>query len=117
MVLISHRETNRLFGPSNRPEFNTNVRHRAVLRKALELFPVQELEAIFERPTKLRVAMGSAFTFSQLGKIKTNYVRPPQIFLPPKLYPDTLPDAQLSPCIPRNPLSRFRSPTSSKGVP
>ncbi|KAJ7811710.1 hypothetical protein B0H13DRAFT_1926551 [Mycena leptocephala] len=75
MVLIPSRETRRLFSPSNQPEFNTNVRHRAILRKALELFPAEELEDIFQQPIKLRVAMGSAFTFSQLGKIKTNFVR------------------------------------------
>ncbi|KAJ7889995.1 hypothetical protein B0H13DRAFT_1887759 [Mycena leptocephala] len=75
MVLIPSRETRCLFGPSNQPEFNTNVRHRAILRKALELFPAEELEDIFQQPIKLRVAMGSAFTFSQLGKIKTNFVR------------------------------------------
>jgi hypothetical protein len=76
MILTSSRETRRLFGPSNQPEFNTNVRHRAILRKALELFPAEELEEIFQQPIKLRVAMGSAFTFSQLGKIKTNFVCP-----------------------------------------
>ncbi|KAJ7798830.1 hypothetical protein B0H13DRAFT_2391420 [Mycena leptocephala] len=75
MILISSGETRRLFGPSNQPEFNTNVRHRAILCKALELFPAEELEEIFQQPIKLRVAMGSAFTFSQLGKIKTNFVR------------------------------------------
>ncbi|KAJ7807400.1 hypothetical protein B0H13DRAFT_1929040 [Mycena leptocephala] len=75
MLLISSRETRRLFGPSNQPDFNTNVRHRAILRKALELFSAEELEEIFQQPIKLRVAMGSAFTSSQLGKIKTNFVR------------------------------------------
>ncbi|KAJ7926089.1 hypothetical protein B0H13DRAFT_1862600 [Mycena leptocephala] len=77
MALISHQETHRLFGLSNCPEFNTNVCHRALLRKALELFSAQELEEIFGRPIKLRMAMGSAFTFSQLGKIKTNHARQP----------------------------------------
>ncbi|KAJ7622881.1 hypothetical protein B0H17DRAFT_1151546 [Mycena rosella] len=71
--MTSFQETYRLFGPLNRPDFKTNVRHRAVLRKALELFPAEELQAIFGRPIRLRVAMGSASTFSQLGKIKTNY--------------------------------------------
>ncbi|KAJ7831037.1 hypothetical protein B0H13DRAFT_2371665 [Mycena leptocephala] len=47
----------------------------AILRKALELFSAEELEDIFQQPIKLRVAMGSAFTSSQLGKIKTNFVR------------------------------------------
>ncbi|KAJ7924686.1 hypothetical protein B0H13DRAFT_2315203 [Mycena leptocephala] len=75
MLLISSRETRWLFSPSNQPEFNTNVRHRAILRKALELFSAEELEEIFQQPIKLRVAMGSAFTSSQLGKIKTNFVR------------------------------------------
>jgi hypothetical protein len=72
--MTSVQEVNRLFGPSNRPHYNTNVRHRAILRKLIELFSVQDLEAIFERPIKLRVAMGSSFTASQLGKIITNHV-------------------------------------------
>ncbi|KAJ7884875.1 hypothetical protein B0H13DRAFT_1889820 [Mycena leptocephala] len=75
MLLITSRETRRLFGPSNQPEFNTNVRHCAILRKALELFSAEEFEQIFQQPIKLHVAMGSAFTSSQLGKIKTNFVR------------------------------------------
>lgn len=74
MLRISAEETRRLFGPSNRPDFQTNVRHRAILRKALELFPPQELETIFGTPTKLRVAMGAVFTFGQLGMIKAHYV-------------------------------------------
>ncbi|KAJ7720674.1 hypothetical protein DFH07DRAFT_784333 [Mycena maculata] len=72
---ISAQETRRLFGASNRPDFETNVRHRAILRKALELFPTQELATIFDTPTKLRVAMGAASTFACLGTIKANYVR------------------------------------------
>lgn len=89
MQLISYQETRRLFGPLNRPNFNTNVRHRAILRKALELFTPEELQEIFGRPIKLRVAMGSAFTFSEMGKVKTNYVRTLPIELPPTQHPDT----------------------------
>ncbi|KAJ7659373.1 hypothetical protein B0H17DRAFT_1209636 [Mycena rosella] len=75
MVLqISIQETQLLFGPLNRPDSNTNVCHRAVLRKALELFSIRELATIFGRPIKLRVVMGSASTFSQLGKIQTHHV-------------------------------------------
>ncbi|KAJ7732902.1 hypothetical protein DFH07DRAFT_780747 [Mycena maculata] len=73
-VTISFQETHRLFGPSNRPDFKTNVRHRAILRKALELYPPEELQAVFGQPIRLRVVMGSALTFSQLGKIQTNFV-------------------------------------------
>ncbi|KAJ7861144.1 hypothetical protein B0H14DRAFT_2576282 [Mycena olivaceomarginata] len=76
MLPIPSHETRRLFGTSNRPEFNTNVRHRAILRKALELYTPEQLGEVFhQNPTRLRVAMGSASTFSQLGKIKTNFVR------------------------------------------
>lgn len=74
-MAITAQETRRLFGPLNRPDFNTNVRHRAVLRKSLELLSAADLEATFGRPIKLRVVMGSALTFSQLGQIKTSYVR------------------------------------------
>jgi hypothetical protein len=98
MLRISSQETRRLFGPSNRPDFNTNVRHRALLRKALELVPPEQLAEVFHQdPTKLRVAMGSAYTFSQLGKIKTNFVSNlPTRSLPPA---DTPPDAQLPACV------------------
>ncbi|KAJ7703946.1 hypothetical protein B0H17DRAFT_1193879 [Mycena rosella] len=75
MVLqISIQETQRPFCPLNRPDSNTNVRHRAVLHKALELFSIRELTTIFGWPIKLRVVMGSASTFSQLGKIQTHHV-------------------------------------------
>ncbi|KAJ7860563.1 hypothetical protein B0H14DRAFT_2744351, partial [Mycena olivaceomarginata] len=74
MLPIPSHETRRLFGTSSRPEFNTNVRHRAILRKALELYTPEQLGEVFhQNPTRLRVAMGSASTFSQLGKIKTNF--------------------------------------------
>ncbi|KAJ7698312.1 hypothetical protein B0H17DRAFT_1196895 [Mycena rosella] len=72
--MISAQETWRLFGPLNRPDSNTNLRHRAILRKALELFSIEELTAIFERLTRLRVVMRSASTSNQLGKVQTHYV-------------------------------------------
>ncbi|KAJ6587469.1 hypothetical protein DFH09DRAFT_1307699 [Mycena vulgaris] len=75
MPAIPFRETRRLFGETNVPDYNTNVRHRALLRKALEVRTPEELQATFGQPIRLRVAMGSAFTSSQLGKIKTNFVR------------------------------------------
>ncbi|KAJ6470307.1 hypothetical protein DFH09DRAFT_1344541 [Mycena vulgaris] len=73
--MISPQETRRLFGPLNQPDKNTNVHHRALLRKALELFSVADLEAIFKRPLRLRVVMGSALNASQLGKIQSNFIR------------------------------------------
>ncbi|KAJ7146861.1 hypothetical protein C8R44DRAFT_724574 [Mycena epipterygia] len=74
-TIISFQETRRLFGPLNRPDFKTNVHHHAILRKALELVPPEELQAVFRPPIRLRVAMGSAFTSYEMGKIKTNFVR------------------------------------------
>ncbi|KAJ7438425.1 hypothetical protein FB451DRAFT_1192660 [Mycena latifolia] len=75
MVNISSQETHRLFGPVNRPLFKTNVRHRAVLRKAIEIHPPEYIAEVFhQNATKLRVAMGSSFTFSQFGKIKTDFM-------------------------------------------
>ncbi|KAJ6607242.1 hypothetical protein B0H10DRAFT_2439677 [Mycena sp. CBHHK59/15] len=75
MLLISSQETHRLFSPLNRPKFDTNVRHHAMLRKALELYTPEQLAEVFHQdPTRLHVAMGSAFTFSQFGKIKTNFL-------------------------------------------
>ncbi|KAJ6550625.1 hypothetical protein DFH09DRAFT_1319803 [Mycena vulgaris] len=53
----------------------TNVRHRAILRKALELFPAHKLETTFGTPTKLRVMMGNMCTLGQLGKIQSSIMR------------------------------------------
>ncbi|KAJ7744799.1 hypothetical protein DFH07DRAFT_963643 [Mycena maculata] len=64
----------RLFGAS-RPHKNTNARHRALLRKALEVVPDRELEAKFGQPTHLRVVMGTALGFFQMGKITSNFLR------------------------------------------
>ncbi|KAJ7746141.1 hypothetical protein DFH07DRAFT_963019 [Mycena maculata] len=63
-----------LLGP-NCPHTNTNARHRAILRKSLELFSVEELEAKLGRPTNLRVVMGTGSGFFQLGKITSNFMR------------------------------------------
>ncbi|KAJ7632058.1 hypothetical protein B0H17DRAFT_1217611 [Mycena rosella] len=71
--MIPFQETRRLFGPVNRLDHKTNVRHRAILRKALELFSQQELLVVFTEPIRLRVVMGSALTSNQLGKITTHY--------------------------------------------
>ncbi|KAJ7510806.1 hypothetical protein B0H11DRAFT_1900169 [Mycena galericulata] len=64
----------RLFG-RNRPHINTNARHCAMLRKSLECFSDQYLDAKFDRPTHLRVVMGTADGFFQLGKITSNVMR------------------------------------------
>lgn len=74
MTHMSAQETRRLFGPLNRPDFNTNVRHRALARKAIELLTPEHLQAIFGHPIRLHVAMGLA-SAGELGKIKTNFVR------------------------------------------
>ncbi|KAF8185768.1 hypothetical protein K438DRAFT_1765559 [Mycena galopus ATCC 62051] len=74
MTRVTAQETRRLFG-AFQPNWKTNVRHRAILRKALELFTMEQLVTIFgPRPSRLQVAMGRAGTFSQLGKIRCNYV-------------------------------------------
>ncbi|KAF7334042.1 hypothetical protein MVEN_02309700 [Mycena venus] len=71
----SYQETCRLFGPLYRPYFDTNVRHRALLRKALELFTPDNLYEIFSGdPKSLRLTMGNAYTFLQFGKITSNFV-------------------------------------------
>ncbi|KAJ7729387.1 hypothetical protein DFH07DRAFT_781948 [Mycena maculata] len=64
----------RLFGAS-RLHKNTNARHRALLRKALEVVPDRELEVMFGQPTHLRVVMGTALGFFQMGKITSNFLR------------------------------------------
>ncbi|KAJ7085633.1 hypothetical protein C8R43DRAFT_1142516 [Mycena crocata] len=73
--MIPIQEIRRLFGPVNRPHYKTNLRHQAILRKALELFSIEELAAIFERLTGLRVVIGSASTINVLGRIQTHHVR------------------------------------------
>ncbi|KAJ7467380.1 hypothetical protein B0H11DRAFT_2284361 [Mycena galericulata] len=74
MSPVSAEETRRLFGPVNRPDRHSNVRHRALLRKALELIPQQDLNDIFGTPTHLRITMGNAHNLS-LGKIYSNTMR------------------------------------------
>ncbi|KAJ7128579.1 hypothetical protein C8R44DRAFT_873288 [Mycena epipterygia] len=76
---IPFPETRRLFGPSNNPAPETNARHRALLRKGLELFSPEELNAVFGRPTKLRFAMGSGMNAFAFGQIKTHFVRNGQL--------------------------------------
>ncbi|KAJ6455632.1 hypothetical protein C8R47DRAFT_1228128 [Mycena vitilis] len=74
MPAISVSETRRLFGETNVPDSKTNVRHRAMMRKALEVRTPEELRATFGRPRRLRTGMGLAFTSAEMGKIKTNFV-------------------------------------------
>ncbi|KAJ7190082.1 hypothetical protein B0H12DRAFT_1082975 [Mycena haematopus] len=75
MTRPTMQETRRLFGPINRPDYTKNVRHRAILRKALELFTPAELAAVFRSPTRLTVVMGLGYASDQLGKIRVNYSR------------------------------------------
>lgn len=87
MPVISPQETNRLFGPLYRPANDTNVRHRAILRKAVELYSPEHLAEIFNNDfTHWRLVMGTSFMFSQFGKIKAHYVSThifATAFLPP----------------------------------
>ncbi|KAJ7206116.1 hypothetical protein GGX14DRAFT_397379 [Mycena pura] len=46
MSRVTAQEINRLFGPY-RPDWNTNVRHHAILRKALEVHTLEQLILIF----------------------------------------------------------------------
>ncbi|KAF8197340.1 hypothetical protein K438DRAFT_1760118 [Mycena galopus ATCC 62051] len=88
MTRVTAQETRRLFGEFQ-PDWKTNVRHRAILCKALELFTTEQLVATFgPRPSRLQVAMGKAGTFSQLGKIRCNYVHNNRLV---SLETDTLP--------------------------
>ncbi|KAF8162249.1 hypothetical protein K438DRAFT_2069989 [Mycena galopus ATCC 62051] len=88
MTRVTAQETRRLFGEFQ-PDWKTNVRHRAILCKALELFTTEQLVATFgPRPLRLQVAMGKAGTFSQLGKIRCNYVHNNRLV---SLETDTLP--------------------------
>ncbi|KAJ7222674.1 hypothetical protein B0H12DRAFT_1078254 [Mycena haematopus] len=64
----------RLFG-SNRPHRDTNARHRALLRKALEVVPPHDLEEIFRPPAYLRIVMGERSNFFQMGRIIGNLWR------------------------------------------
>ncbi|KAJ7126014.1 hypothetical protein C8R44DRAFT_874399 [Mycena epipterygia] len=72
---MSFQETRRLFGLSNNPANDTNARHRAFLRKGLELFTPEQLQAAFDQPTKLRLTMGSGMNSNAFGQIKTHFIR------------------------------------------
>ncbi|KAJ6523645.1 hypothetical protein DFH09DRAFT_1329881 [Mycena vulgaris] len=73
--IMTSQEMRRLFGPTYAPDAKTNPRHRAFLRKGIELYPTQELLTVFAgQPTRLRLAMGSGTTSSQFGKIITSFI-------------------------------------------
>ncbi|KAJ6468153.1 hypothetical protein C8R47DRAFT_1219396 [Mycena vitilis] len=72
--MTSLQETRRLHGPRYLPHYKTNLRHRALLRKAIETFDSQYLHAIFgANPQGLRSVMGRADTANQLGKVAKHY--------------------------------------------
>ncbi|KAJ7210268.1 hypothetical protein B0H12DRAFT_1242756 [Mycena haematopus] len=75
MTRMTAQEVRRLFGSLNRPDYRKNVRHRALLRKALELFRPEELQAVFGQPTRLTVVMGTPRTVDEIGQIKSQYLR------------------------------------------
>ncbi|KAJ6582150.1 hypothetical protein B0H19DRAFT_1252281 [Mycena capillaripes] len=60
---ISYQETRRLFGPLNRPDFKTNVRHRAVLRKARDS---EVWVARADREERLNGGVDGAATFARM---------------------------------------------------
>ncbi|KAJ7232605.1 hypothetical protein B0H12DRAFT_1076824 [Mycena haematopus] len=92
----SYLETLRLFGPIYRPHFDINIRHRALLRKALELFTANELDEYFSGdPKNLRMAMGKAYTFRQFGKITSNFMRNNRLVRRETPAPDLAPMAVL----------------------
>ncbi|KAJ7640609.1 hypothetical protein B0H17DRAFT_1148943 [Mycena rosella] len=77
---MSEQETCHLFGTTYAPDAKTNPRHRAFLRKAIKLYPTQELLTVFAgQPTRLRLAMGSGTTSSQFGKTITSFTDPPEV--------------------------------------
>lgn len=70
---LSSQDVARYFGPF-RPDKNTNARHKALLRKALEFYTIEELRLLLNQLTKLKVSMGSGPAANELGKIKTHRV-------------------------------------------
>lgn len=72
---MTFHDMRRFFGPWNAPADGTNARHRAFLRKALELHTQKGLQEDLIRTTKLRLAMGSGINANQFGKILTSFVR------------------------------------------
>lgn len=51
---LSSQDVARYFGPF-RPDKNTNARHKALLRKALEFYTIEELRLLLNQLTKLKV--------------------------------------------------------------
>ncbi|KAJ7201544.1 hypothetical protein GGX14DRAFT_571196 [Mycena pura] len=72
---MSLQDTRRFFGPLNAPADDTNARHRAFLRKVLELYTQKQLQEDLIRTNKLRLAMGLGLNATQFGKILTSFVR------------------------------------------
>ncbi|KAJ6521191.1 hypothetical protein DFH09DRAFT_1097969 [Mycena vulgaris] len=69
------QEIRRLFGPVNKPVFDANARHCAILRKALELCSPADIHVVLGQTKKLCMAMGTGATMSDFSKIKTQVIR------------------------------------------
>ncbi|KAJ6545591.1 hypothetical protein B0H19DRAFT_1267000 [Mycena capillaripes] len=75
MVNVPVREIRLRFGGLVRPDFNTNVRQQAVIRKVVEYFGLEYVKERVGQLTRLQAVMRTANTYHQFGKLKVNFVR------------------------------------------
>ncbi|KAJ7240119.1 hypothetical protein B0H12DRAFT_1074831 [Mycena haematopus] len=66
---MSIQETRRLFGRKYRAHHDTNARHRALLRKTLELVTEEQVVKDLTRVNQLRTVMGTEGNMHRLGTI------------------------------------------------
>ncbi|KAJ7016298.1 hypothetical protein C8F04DRAFT_1202668 [Mycena alexandri] len=76
--MVNHAETIRLFGVTLGPDRDTNARHRAVLRKILEIHTLDYLRTLFGDGNlrKLRLDMGTNSRPTELGRIQVSEFNP-----------------------------------------
>ncbi|KAJ6592403.1 hypothetical protein B0H19DRAFT_1245277 [Mycena capillaripes] len=75
MVNVPAREIHLRFGGWVRPDFDTNVRQQAVIRKVVEYFGLEYVKERVGQLTRLQAVMGTANTYHQFGKLKVNFIR------------------------------------------
>ncbi|KAJ6525513.1 hypothetical protein DFH09DRAFT_1328875 [Mycena vulgaris] len=74
MVNVPAQDIRLRFGRLVRPDFKTNVRQQAVIRKLVEFFGLEHAQECVGQLTRLQAVMGTAHTFHEFGKLKVNFI-------------------------------------------
>ncbi|KAJ6587544.1 hypothetical protein DFH09DRAFT_1307771 [Mycena vulgaris] len=74
MVNVPAQDIRLRFGRLVRPDFKTNVRQQAVIRKLVEFFGLEHVQECVGQLTRLQAVMGTAHTFHEFGKLKVHFI-------------------------------------------